>query len=734
MLFAVVLFTVGMAGRANALVDGAPAPTISSDKADCAPGETVNLAGSNWQPGESVHINVNDDAGKTWSRDADVTADENDNIQDQFQLPDWFVAQYNVTATGAQSGEAKASFTDAAVVLQGQSNPACTSGAQCDTGGYQAGNLTGWKELDQIPLRLKFSSTGTYTVHVSFDHSLTSDSTKTGIQDLYNWVAGSGLSFASGGQPTLTNTSGDSWEYTLKVNVTSADSVVRLKGNLSAGAHNFNGSSLALQADNGGGKLQIVKPAAAPGSPDLAVTKTGPANAAPGSNVTYTLNYQNKSSATSAATGAQLTDILPSGVSYVNGSCSNTCSVAGNEVVWTLTSLSPGATGSRTLQVSIPSNAAFGTRYTDTARILSAENDAALGDNTSSLTTTVQFNRGPVANNDSLTTDEDTAGKVNVLSNDTDPDNDTLSVTGKTNGAHGTVSCTSAGVCTYTPDPNYNGTDSFTYTVSDGKGGTDTGTVNVTVNVTVNAVNDDPVATDKTYSMDEGDTLTIGAARGLLDGATDVDSSDLYVCSTSIVNSNGNNGNFTLNAREDGSFTFTPQDPNFNGEAFFYYKVCDRSGGQSAQQKVTITINPVNDAPRIDLNGDDPGTGDSATYTEGDPGVLADSGQDLTITDVDSNRMKSATVKIANHKPGDLLTINANAAPAITVTSYDPDTGLLALSGVAPKDDYQSILRTVRYRNTSATARGATLRSASRSTSSRSTTSRTSPGATIRSS
>ena len=76
-----------------------------------------------------------------------------------------------------------------------------------------------------------------------------------------------------------------------------------------------------------------------------------------------------------------------------------------------------------------------------------------------------------------------------MLANDTDVDGDSLTVTTLTPGAaHGTVACTAAGVCTYTPNANYNGSDSFTYTVSDGHGGRDT----ATVNVTVTPVNDDP--------------------------------------------------------------------------------------------------------------------------------------------------------------------------------------------------------------------------------------------------
>jgi hypothetical protein len=89
-----------------------PPPSVWSDKADYAPGQTVTLSGANWAPGESVHIRVNDDAGQTWSRDVDVTAAEDGTISDQFNLPGWFVAFYNVAATGA-SGTATWSFTDA---------------------------------------------------------------------------------------------------------------------------------------------------------------------------------------------------------------------------------------------------------------------------------------------------------------------------------------------------------------------------------------------------------------------------------------------------------------------------------------------------------------------------------------------------------------------------------------------------------------------------------------------
>ena len=101
------------AGAARADVYEAPAPWIASDKSDYAPGEQVTLTGGAWQPGESVHINVNDDQTRSWERDIDVVADDAGNISNSFNLPDWFVATYQVTATGDVSGTARASFTDA---------------------------------------------------------------------------------------------------------------------------------------------------------------------------------------------------------------------------------------------------------------------------------------------------------------------------------------------------------------------------------------------------------------------------------------------------------------------------------------------------------------------------------------------------------------------------------------------------------------------------------------------
>jgi hypothetical protein len=109
---ALISFLAFSAQARAGIGDGPALPSISSDKADYAPGELVTLSGANWAAGESVHVVVNDDAGQTWRYENDATAADNGSFSLQFNLPDWFVATYAVTASGS-SGTAATSFTDA---------------------------------------------------------------------------------------------------------------------------------------------------------------------------------------------------------------------------------------------------------------------------------------------------------------------------------------------------------------------------------------------------------------------------------------------------------------------------------------------------------------------------------------------------------------------------------------------------------------------------------------------
>src|SRR6185369_14090798 len=112
-------------------------------------------------------------------------------------------------------------------------------------------------------------------------------------------------------------------------------------------------------------------------------------------------------------------------------------------------------------------------------------------------TVTITQDAAPTANNDTATTNEDTPVDVNVLVNDVEPDGDTLSVISVTQGANGAVLINPNKTVHYSPNLNFFGSDSFTYTIDDGHGGQST----ATVNVTVNAVNDAPTFTINSLSQ-----------------------------------------------------------------------------------------------------------------------------------------------------------------------------------------------------------------------------------------
>jgi VCBS repeat-containing protein len=213
-----------------------------------------------------------------------------------------------------------------------------------------------------------------------------------------------------------------------------------------------------------------------------------------------------------------------------------------------------------------------------------APNASAIGD-TSEMSLSVVVNNPPVANDDSAATPEDTLVPVNVLTNDSDPDtSQTLTIASFTQGANGTVSCAGT-TCTYTPNANFNGGDTFTYTITDGIA-TDT----ATVTITVNAVNDPPTTVNDAFSATE-DTILSVPAPGVLANDSDVDSGSI----TATLGATPLNGTVVLNP--DGSFSYTPN-ANFNGSDSFTYTATDGTS-PSAPATVTINVAAVNDPPVV---------------------------------------------------------------------------------------------------------------------------------------
>ena len=116
-------------------------------------------------------------------------------------------------------------------------------------------------------------------------------------------------------------------------------------------------------------------------------------------------------------------------------------------------------------------------------------NDGALDSNTATVNITITpVNDAPDAVNDTSSTPEGVAKDINVLANDTDVEGNTLTVSAVTQGTKGTTSINANNTIRYTPQSTATGSDSFTYTISDGNGATDTAIVTVTLTTATPAV------------------------------------------------------------------------------------------------------------------------------------------------------------------------------------------------------------------------------------------------------
>jgi hypothetical protein len=169
-----------------------------------------------------------------------------------------------------------------------------------------------------------------------------------------------------------------------------------------------------------------------------------------------------------------------------------------------------------------------------------------------------------------------------VLANDTDADGDALTAGGVTQPANGAVVLAADGSFTYTPKAGFSGTDTFTYTASDGTAASAKTTVTITVEEGEQPpVNTAPVAGEDAYEAVEGQPLVL-PAPGVLANDTDADGDVLRaIGATQPVNG-------TVTLATDGSLTYTP-DAGFTGKDVFTYRA-DDGEDVSAPAKVTITV------------------------------------------------------------------------------------------------------------------------------------------------
>jgi VCBS repeat-containing protein len=273
-----------------------------------------------------------------------------------------------------------------------------------------------------------------------------------------------------------------------------------------------------------------------------------------------------------------------------------------------------------------------------------------------------------VAGDDNAVTDEDAAVIIAVLANDQDVDS-TLTVSAASDPANGSVVINADGTVTYTPDANFFGSDSFSYTASDGLL-SDT----ALVTVTVSSVNQAPIAASDSYTLAEDTALTV-LAPGLLGNDTDAENDAL----SAVLGETTSQGTLALNP--DGSFSYTPN-ADFFGADSFTYRAFD-GAEHSDFATVTITVTALNDAPGA--------ADDNAGTDEDTPVTIAVLAND---SDVEGDELT-----VASHTDAAHGTLVLNAGGSFTYTPnanyFGPDSFDYTVSDGQGGSDTASVSLTV---------------------------------------
>jgi uncharacterized repeat protein (TIGR01451 family) len=433
---------------------------------------------------------------------------------------------------------------------------------------------------------------------------------------------------------------------------------------------------------------------------DLAIDKWDNVDqVSPGSDIVYTLVITNNGP--SDSTGAIVVDALPSGLSFVSATNGGTYDAGSHTVRWVLGGLATGA--STSVNVTAEVNESTSGTITNTAMVAGNERDNHRADNTAAEATAINtgpVNNSPVAADDAAITDEDNPVTViapGVLNNDSDADvGDTLSVTAvDTSGTAGAVSAWDAdGSFTYDTDGQFeylkaggSAIDSFTYTVSDGNGGTDT----ATVTITINGASDAP--TNITLDVS---SVAEGQPAGTLVGSfstADPDTGDTYAYGLVSGAGDDDNASFTI----AGNQLRTAAVFDYETKSSYSIRVRTTDSGTLYYEEVfLISVTGVNDPPvavddsattpegtavTIDvLSNDSDADGDTLTVasaTQGAHGSVINNGDDITYTpDSGFSGTDTFTYTVSDGNGGtDTAAVTVTVTKTLTRINAQIDTG-----------------------------------------------------------
>ena len=245
------------------------------------------------------------------------------------------------------------------------------------------------------------------------------------------------------------------------------------------------------------------------------------------------------------------------------------------------------------------------------------DNDAVVSESVNIVIRVNNVNVLPVANAQSLLTNENTPLSLTLSGSDSDGTVESYQVGSP---SHGILSGTAPNL-TYTPTTKFDGSDSFTFTVTDNDAGV---SILATISITVSNVNILPVVSDDNVNIEKGSENNV---INIL--ANDSDEDNLTVISAAA-----NNGTVVINA--DGSLTYTPND-DFSGVDTISYTISDGKGGETSAV-VTVTIELPGNLPPITVDDEfDFSTFDSVTLdilsNDSDP-----EGDVIELTSASSNK------------------------------------------------------------------------------------------------